>query len=149
VNGPPGGSPLIAREFDQWQAQLSPDGRRFAYVSNETGRNEVFVADFRLDAATGRATAGESQPISTDGGFSPRWSSDGGELFYLTADGAVMCVRLTAGSEVGEPTRLFTLPAAHPEWAVAADGSRFLFAVPVAPAPPIHIVRNWQAGLPG
>lgn len=149
VNGPPGGSPLIAREFDQQQAQLSPDGRRFAYVSNETGRNEVFVADFRLDAATGRATAGESQPISTDGGFSPRWSSDGGELFYLTADGAVMCVRLTAGSEVGEPTRLFTLPAAHPEWAVAADGSRFLFAVPVAPAPPIHIVRNWQAGLPG
>jgi DNA-binding winged helix-turn-helix (wHTH) protein len=149
VNGPPGGSPLVAREFDQWQAQLSPDGRRFAYVSNETGRNEVFVADFWLDAATGRATAGESQPISTDGGFSPRWSADGNELFYLAADGAVMSVRVTAGSDVGVPVRLFTVPGAHPAWAVAADGSRFLFAVPVAPAPPIHIVRNWQAGLPG
>jgi DNA-binding winged helix-turn-helix (wHTH) protein len=148
VNGPPGGSPLIAREFDQWQAQLSPDGRRFAYVSNETGRNEVFVADFWLDAATGRATAGDSQPISTDGGFSPRWSADGEELFYLTADGAVMRVRVPAGSEVGVPARLFTVPGAHPEWAVAADGSRLLFAVPVAPAPPIHIVRNWQVGLP-
>lgn len=149
LNGPPGGSPLIAREFDQQQAQLSPDGRQFAYVSNETGRNEVFVADFRLDAATGKATAGESQPISTDGGFSPRWSADGAELFYLTADGAVMSVRVTAGSDVGVPARLFTVPGAHPEWAVAAEGSRFLFAVPVAPAPPIQIVRNWQAGLPG
>ena len=108
----------------------------------------MFVADFRLDAATGRATAGESQPISTDGGFSPRWSAGGEELFYLTADGAVMRVRVTARSDVGVPARLFTVPGAHPEWAVAADGSRFLFAVPVAPAPPIHVVRNWQAALP-
>jgi eukaryotic-like serine/threonine-protein kinase len=149
VNGPPTGSPLIAREFDQQQAQLSPDGRQFAYVSNETGRNEVFVADFRLDAATGRAIAGESQPISTDGGFSPRWSADGEDLFYLTTAGAVMRVRVTAGSDVGVPARLFSVPGAHPEWAVAADGNRFLFAVPVAPAPPIHIVRNWQTSLPG
>lgn len=148
VNGPSSGSPLIEREFDQQQAQLSPDGRRFAYVSNETGRNEVLVADFHLDAATGRATAGESHPISTSGGFSPRWSADGGELFYLTGDGSVMSVRLTAGSGVGVPARLFTVPGAHPEWGVTADASRFLFAVPTAPAPPIHIVRDWQAGLP-
>ena len=148
VNGPPGGSPLIEREFDQQQAQLSPDGRRFAYVSNETGRNEVLVADFQLDGTTGRATAGESHPISTGGGFSPRWSADGGELFYLVSDGGIMSVRITAGSGVGVPARLFTAPGAHPEWGVTADGSQFLLAVPAAPAPPIHIVRDWQAGLP-
>ena len=117
-------------------------------VSNESGRNEVFVADFRLDAATGRAIAGESQPISTGGGFSPRWSANSGQLFYLTADGAVMSARVTAGSDVGVPERLFTVAGPIREWAVAADGSRFLFAVPAAPAPPIHIVRDWQAGLP-
>jgi DNA-binding winged helix-turn-helix (wHTH) protein/Tol biopolymer transport system component len=148
ANGPPGGSPLIAREFDQQQAQLSPDGRAFAYVSNETGRNEVFVADFRLDPATGRVNAGESHPISTEGGFSPRWGANAGELFYLTADGGVMSVRLSPGPGFSIPTRLFNVAGAHPEWGVNADGSRFLFAVPIAPARPIHIVRNWQSALP-
>jgi hypothetical protein len=148
--GPADGEPLIVRGGDQTQPQLSPDGRWLAYVSNETGRDEVFVSPFRYDASTGKATAGDSVSISNGGGFAPRWRGDGKELFYLTLDGSVMAVDVhaTGGVTPGAGTRLFTLPDVFHEWGVTADGRRFLFAVPTAPAPPLQIVQNWQSMLP-
>lgn len=89
------------------------------YVSKETGRNEVFVADCRLDAATATASARESQPISTDGGFSPRWSADGGELFYLTGEGTVLSVG--GPSRVGRCRRCQTLSVRCSRGSGAAD----------------------------
>jgi hypothetical protein len=150
AEGSKGGAPLVARESDQTQAQLSRDGRRVAYVSNESGRNEVFVADVRIDPASGSVSVGESLPISEGGGFAPRWSGDGRELFYLTIDGAVMTVEVDekgASSSV-PPKRLFGVPGVMQEWGVTKDGNRFLFAVPVGPTPPLTVVRDWQAGLP-
>ncbi len=67
-------SPLIATEFNEHSAAFSPDGRWIAFVSNESGREEVYVQSY---------PDGESRWIlSTDGGFAPRWSGDGKELFY-------------------------------------------------------------------
>jgi Tol biopolymer transport system component len=62
------GSPVIRRQFDQGQAQLSPDRRWIAYVSNETARNEVFVAAFRLDEAADRTSISDSVLVSKGGG---------------------------------------------------------------------------------
>jgi len=148
--GPPGGSPIIVREGDQVQAQLSPDARWLAYVSNESGRQEVFVAPFRYDDSSGEITVGNSTPVSDGGGFAPRWRGDGLELFYLTIDGSVMVlgVDAEAGVKPGTAERLFTVPGAFPEWGVVPDGSRFLLAVPTAPSQPLQIVQNWQSALP-
>jgi len=149
--GPPQGVPFVVREGDQAQAQLSSDGRWLAYVSNETGRNEVFVAPFRYDASTGKASAGESVPVSDGGGFAPRWRGDGRELFYLKIDGSVMAVEVntSTGAVVpGSTKRLFTALGVFPEWGVTRDGSRLLFAVPTAPTPPLNIIQNWQSALP-
>jgi eukaryotic-like serine/threonine-protein kinase len=148
--GPPEGVPLITREGDQAQAQLSPDGRWLAYVSNETGRNEVFIAPFRYDASTGEASVGDSVPASDGGGFAPRWRGDGRELFYLKPDGSVMTVdvRSTSGVAPASLTRLFSAAGVFPEWGITHDGSRLLFAVPIGPAPPLQIVQNWQSMLP-
>ena len=142
--------PLLRGPRDQSEAQLSPDSRWVAYVSNETGANEVFVTEFRLDSATFSVTAGESIRVSDGGGFSPRWRRDGRELFYLTADGSVMSIEIGAKSEFkpGAATRLFKLSGVIPEWGVTEDGGRFLFAVPVSPPPPFNIVQDWQATLP-
>ena len=150
AEGSKDGVPLVAREFHQTQAQLSRDGRRVAYVSNESGRNEVFVADVRIDPALGSVSAGESLPISEGGGFAPRWSGDGRELFYLTIDGGVMTVEVDekGASSSAPPRKLFNVPGVLQEWGVTRDGNRFLFAVPVGPTPPLTIVRDWQAGLP-
>ena len=148
AEGAKGGAALVSRKFHQTQAQLSRDGRRVAYVSNESGRNEVFVADLRIDQTIGSVSVGEGRPISDGGGFAPRWSRDGRELFYLAIDGAVMAVELDERtSPSGAPRKLFNVPGVMQEWGVTKDG-RFLFAVPVGPTPQLTIVRNWQAGLP-
>ena len=149
--GPPHGAPLLTREGDQAQAQLSPDGHWLAYVSNETGRNEVFVAPFRYDASSGKPSVGESIPVSEGGGFAPRWRGDGKELFYLKIDGSVMTVEVntpTGAFAPGSSKRLFTALGVFPEWGVTRDGSRLFFAVPTAPTPPLNIIQNWQSALP-
>ena len=142
--------PFLRGQRDQSAAQLSPDSRRVAYVSNETGANEVFVTEFRLDSATASATAGHSIRVSEGGGFSPRWRRDGRELFYLTADGSVMTIVTDAQGEFrpGKAKRLFKVPGVISEWGVTADGARFLFAVPVTQPPPFNVVQDWQATLP-
>jgi hypothetical protein len=148
--GPPDGTPLITREGDQAQAQLSPDRRWLAYVSNETGRNEVFVAPLRYDRAIRTVSAGESVSVSDGGGIAPRWRGDGKELLYLQIDGSVMAVDVepTRGVLPGTARRLFTAPGAFPEWGVVRDGTRLLLAVPTAPIPPLQIIQNWQSRLP-
>jgi DNA-binding winged helix-turn-helix (wHTH) protein/Tol biopolymer transport system component len=142
--------PFLRGHKDQSEAQLSPDSRRVAYVSNETGANEIFVAAFRLDPTTGSVIAGQSIRVSDGGGFSPRWRRDGRELFFLTADGSLMTIGTDASGELrpGMAKRLFKVPGVMPEWGVTADGARFLFAVPVSPPPPFNIVQDWQATLP-
>ena len=149
-NGPPGGVPLITGEGHQVQPQLSSDGQRLAYVSTETGRNEVFVASIRSDSSTGKVSVGESVPVSDGGGFAPRWGGDGKELLYLKADGSVMSVEMktAAGATPGPARRLFTAAGVFPEWGVTHDGRRLLFAVPTGPPPPLQIILNWQTLLP-
>jgi eukaryotic-like serine/threonine-protein kinase len=149
-NGPPGGVELITGEGHQVQPQLSSDGQRLAYVSTETGRNEVFVASIRADSSTGKVSVGESVPVSDGGGFAPRWRGDGKELFYLKVDGSVMAVDLstTAGAAQKSAKRMFTASGVFHEWGVTQDGTRLLFAVPTAPPPPLQIILNWQSLLP-
>ena len=66
---------------------FSPDGRWIAYVSNETGRNRVFVAQF---------PAWENKwLVSSEGGTQPMWARDGRELFYRDGD-KMMVVGVTA-----------------------------------------------------
>lgn len=139
------GVPLVRRAFDQGQAQFSPDARWVAYVSNESGRNEVFVAEFR-SGQNGTPTVGDSIPVSERGGFAPHWRGDGRELFYLKADGSLMAVEVntTNGFSVRASKLLFEVPGVIPEWGVTNDGNRFLFAVPVEPAPPLTIIHGWQ-----
>ena len=147
-NGP--GVPLITGEGHQGQPQLSSDGQRLAYVSNETGRNEVFVASIRSDSSTGKVSVGDIVPVSDGGGFAPRWRGDGKELLYLKADGSVMSVEMktAAGATPGPARRLFTATGVFPEWGVMHDGSRLLFAVPTGPPAPLQIILNWQTLLP-
>ena len=66
--------PVLQTPAQEFHAALSPDGRWLAYMSNESGRPEVYVQPF--------PGPGPRQQISTEGGWFPRWSSDGHALFY-------------------------------------------------------------------
>jgi eukaryotic-like serine/threonine-protein kinase len=127
----------IARsKFQMQTVRFSPDSRFIAYVTNETGRTEVYVRSF---SAPGEATASKGGPwqISEQGGIGMAfWRRDGRELYFLAADRGIMAVPVTLSPdfEFGKPKLLFRPPESMPLAAGAAmisrDGERVLVAVP-------------------
>jgi Tol biopolymer transport system component len=138
--------PFIDSTFVESQGQFSPDGRWMAYMSNESGRQEVYVRPF--------PGPGDKWLVSTAGGGWPRWRRDGRELFYLARDGNLMAVSVNgAGSSfvVGEGRPLFNVrmrPMVRLDaysYDVTADAQRFLINtfVEEASPPAITLVVNW------
>jgi len=123
--------PLVHRDFDQEQAQFSPDGRWVAYASNESGRHEVVVRRF-VEPPDASSADPDVAVVSTHGGTAPRWRADGKELYFIAPDGAVMAADVRGGAElsVGVPRTLFRIAGSHGDWDVASDGTRFLIAIP-------------------
>lgn len=106
--------PFLKTEFVETQGRFSPvsdnHGRFWvAYVSDETGRFEIYTRPFVPDALGG--AAGARVRVSTAGGTSPNWRKDGRELFYLSLDKKLMAVDLRLGSkaEIGSEHQLFDL----------------------------------------
>src|SRR5205085_10564810 len=104
------------------QGKFSPDSRRIAYVSDESGAQQIYVQSF--------PTLGSQRQISTQGGTQPRWRRDGKELFYLAPDRTLMAVTVKAGAtfEADAPRPLFqtelNVAALRQSYAVSADGQR-------------------------
>ena len=116
--------PLVQTKFREMNAELSPDGRWFAYQSDESGRDEIYVRPFPN-------ASGGKWKVSSSGGTRPLWAHSGDELFYESA-GALMHVAVTREPtfEVGPPTRLFDGPyvygALERMYDISPDGKRFL-----------------------
>jgi len=83
--------PFANSTFDERSPAFSPDGRWLAYMSNESGGYEVYVRPF--------PGPGGKWQISTGGGVIPKWSRDGKELFYRTADDKIMVATYTASAD--------------------------------------------------
>ncbi len=141
--------PFMQTEFNEENAQFSPDGHWIAYQSNESGRYEVYIAPF--------PGPGGKRQVSTAGGGEPRWRSDGKELFYVTADSHMMAAEVDlkgSAPEIAKAATLFegilTFSGSTPaNYDVSADGQRFLAAL--APegetGAPLTVVQNWTAAL--
>jgi Tol biopolymer transport system component len=121
-------TPLVAATgFDETAAALSPDGQWLAYVSNESGRSEVYVRSFPNVAETKRQ-------ISIEGGAEPVWAHSGRELFYKNAARELVAatVRTDPSFAVVEREPLFTLPlgasyyAFHSQYDISQDDERFI-----------------------
>lgn len=120
--------PFLQTPFDERHARFSPDGKWIAYASNESGMWQVYVQTFP-------ASGGKWQ-ISNAGGGQPQWSSDGREIFYVSADRKLMSAEVKASGstfEVAEPRVLFEmriqsvgLPGPRNFFAVTRDSQRFL-----------------------
>jgi Tol biopolymer transport system component len=135
-------APFVLTAFDEGSPAFSPDGNWLAYVSNESGRNEVYVQPY--------PGPGGKWPISTDGGTEPAWSPDGKELFYRRGD-QLLAVTVQAAQEFssGAARVLFEAPYEVIDGArnydVAADGKRFLMIRSDAADIPrrFYVVSNW------
>jgi len=143
-------TPLLRTAASEEHAQIAPDGRWFAYSSDETGRSEVYVQAFPEPA--------RKWQVSTNGGGHPRWRADGGELFYLAEDRRLMAVPVKTGAAFDHQAAvpLFDTGLA-PRWGtarnhydVSRDGQRFLVMAPLADdrASPFTIVLNWAPPRP-
>jgi len=140
---------LLNTSHNERAAVISPNGKWFAYVSDQSGSDEVYVTSF--PEAEGRWM------VSNDGGTEPRWSPDGKELFYRV-ENRMMAVAVEDDNSTfraGAPLELFqgvfTFDAfGNANYDVAADGQRFLMiqGTPTADNA-LMVVLNWTAELTG
>jgi Tol biopolymer transport system component/predicted Ser/Thr protein kinase len=136
---------FLASPSDEMHGNFSPDGHFVAYSSNESGRFEVYVQTFPL--------SNRKWQVSTDGGYEPRWRSDGREIYYLSEDRKLMAVSVGPGPSFDVPKPLFQtrvptgVTANRAHYVPSRDGQRFLVNTQTSdPSPtPITVVLNWTA----
>jgi serine/threonine-protein kinase len=153
-------TPLLdSPDFNQVSPALSPDGRWLAYVSNESGRDEVYVRPFPN-------VEGGRWQVSRDGGTEPAWAHSGKELYFRSAGanggrGSVVAVPVLPGQGfvMGEQKELFRdrylRDQWHAQYVVTPDDRRFIFVQDVsagddgtsAPSASMILIQHWLAEL--
>jgi Tol biopolymer transport system component len=139
---------LVRTNFQDRDAQFSPDGKWIAYQSDESGRFEIYVQPFPGPGVKSLASIG--------GGGHVRWRRDGKELFYVSPDGRLMAVPVRVAPdarsvETGAPVPLFFAPVGSvqdiglPRYVASRDGQRFLMDTVLEEAgSPITLILNWR-----
>jgi Tol biopolymer transport system component len=142
--------PLVATPFNELAARFSPDGGWLAYVSNESGRDEVYLRPY--------PGPGAKVPVSRDGGTEPVWSKNGRELFYRKDD-QMLTVPVWIGRNltVGNPRLLFQVQdtsyllgaVPNANYDVFPDGHQFVIVQGTEPPaePKVVLVLNWMEDL--
>ena len=146
---------LVQTDFRDANGDVSPDGRWLAYVSDESGEEEIYVRPFP-NVDDGR------WQISRDGGSKPVWGPDSRELFYITSDAPDAPVTMMIAVNDTDPTfspgnsvPLFSGPylpsnrGRHHVFDISPDGQRFLMIKQdtTSESPPIIVVQNWTEEL--
>jgi len=137
--------PFLRTPFNESVPRFSPDGHWLTYVSNESGRYEIYVQPY--------PGPGGKWQISTEGGTEPTWNPNGRELFYRNGN-KMMAVDIVMQPSfaAGKPRVLFEgryelSPATTPNYDVSLDGQRFLMLKPneqeASPPARINVVLNW------
>jgi Tol biopolymer transport system component len=140
---------VVRTEFNESQAQFSPDGRWIAYQSDKTGNPVIYIQPF--------PGTGDEVRASIEGGTQPRWNPGSPELFYVGADDRLMAVpiRVASGGKIepGASRALFRTDvgstatlAYRQQYVVSPDGQSFIMnsAVTEAGASSISVILNWR-----
>jgi eukaryotic-like serine/threonine-protein kinase len=138
--------PLVASPFSEQFVGASPDGRWISFVSDQSGRDEVYVRDL--------AGEGDQVLVSLDGGNEPVWNPDGKELFYRETKAAdpylvAAGIATTPALHVTGRKRLFPIvdivgTAPHANYDISPDGKTFVM-VRRSPAARIMVIQNLPA----
>jgi serine/threonine-protein kinase len=123
---------IVPSDFIERSIALSPNGRWLAYVSNETGRDEVYVRP-------SPPVEGLKVTISRNGGIEPVWAHNGRELFFREpSTGSMMVATYSdqAGFQRRGVDRLFDASpyadagGAWRSYDVSSDDQRFVMIRP-------------------
>jgi Tol biopolymer transport system component len=148
---------FLQTEFNEAGGRFSPDVHWVAYVSDESGQNEVYIRSFQepgtQTAAKKSTMSDEQRQVSVSGGDSPRWRRDGKEIYYFSPDNKMMAADISVkdGSlEVSHVHSLFDVPSIiqlpMSDYDVTSDGKKFLINVPfeIQNQTPLTLVVNWD-----
>ena len=139
---------VLATSFDDRSPAVSPDGKWLAYVSDESGQDEVYVL--------GAEERGTRMTVSSNGGTEPVWARDGGMLFYRSGDDLLAATFDSGTGHLGAPDEvlrgradLLRTPQGSPNYDVSPDGERFLMVQRADEAGPVplQLVLNWDLEL--
>ncbi|HEU5179216.1 MAG TPA: protein kinase [Candidatus Polarisedimenticolia bacterium] len=148
VVSPNGGQPrpVIAGEADEQGGYFSPDGKWMAYLSDESGQDELYIIPFPPSGGKWLVSSGGAN-------LGSRWIEGGRELVYTTREGKLIATELAIqGSSlvVGRSRTLLGGKAVPPgDWDISPDGKRILVAVQIEEQvpPPLTLVQGWNAAL--
>ncbi len=133
---------LVASKFNERGPAFSPDGRFYAYVSDESGSDEVYVREY--------PDSGTRWMVSSGGGVEPRWSPKGGELFYRSNDAMLaVAIETDPAFRADRPQELFRGMFAldsfgNANYDVTADGQRFIMVQSKETGGDVlRVVLNW------
>jgi Tol biopolymer transport system component len=141
--------PLIVTSANELWGKFSPDGEWLSYVSDESGRQELYVVPF--------PGPGEKRQVTSGGADDAFWLGTSGELAYARG-GKLFAVRVDRRG-IGDPRlllggRMLRSPAGVSSWQPALttstrDGKRLLVALPIGGdfSPAMTLVTNWPAEL--
>ncbi len=133
--------PYLVTRFNERDGRISPDGHWVAYVSDENGRDEVYVQSF--------PEPGSKIQVSNGGADRIVWRRDGKRLFFVAPDESLMACEVTAGAalKIAPPVKLFRFPRNALGYDVTPDGKRILAAVVKSDAGgrTIGIILDWGA----
>jgi serine/threonine-protein kinase len=136
--------PLLTTDADEYGARFSPDGRWLAYVSNETGRDEVFIR--------GMSEGGGRKQLTSEGGSRPVWSADSRSIYFLKGDQLAVVTLDSQGNPTSRDHALFTVPSYQglrvdgPDYFdIMPDGQHFVFLMMQVSSTATHynLVLNW------
>jgi Tol biopolymer transport system component len=133
---------IAASTFIENQARVSPDGRWVAFVTEETGSDQVVVQPL--------SRPGPRVQVSSNGGTEPVWSRDGKRIFYRAQRKFMVATVSSASSfavvsrDVFRDDRFATANAPHANYDVSLDGKQLLVLEAVED-PQIVVVHNWAA----
>ena len=142
-------TPVIVSKYREVSPAVSKNGKYILYMSNESGRNEIYVSELGGDHGRWQ--------VSNDGGYQPTWRADNKEIFFFSGSDlmAVDVSISSAGFEIGQPKKLFTKPLNFSgitgalRYCPSNDGQKFLLNVPLVTQSNdnIIVVQNWLAEL--
>jgi serine/threonine-protein kinase len=130
---------LLDGRNDELSPAVSPDGQWLAYVSDQAGRDEVYVTRFPNPSGIVQ--------VSVAGGANPLWSPDGRELYYFQ-DRQFIAVRVSHDPEfrVVSRTTLFEGDFVQYRWQrqydIHPDGEHFIM-IENPPGSHLEVVLNW------
>ena len=140
IDGSTEPEPVVTGESANWRSRLSPDGRWLAYLSDSSGKPNIYIRPFER--------AGGPVRVSIDEGTRAQWAPDGESIYFVANDKMMVAPVETTGSlRVGAAEEVFDIDErVVGPLPIAPDGKKFL-ALRVLPGTDWHygvrVVLGW------